>query len=177
MSTQPPQSPQPAPNTSTRQLLDELDDLMQRMLALPVHHLDDEPAPSEAAVVPTVAPPPPLSAPVMHALLPAPPENDPPDPPADPPPPRQEAPPVAAPRLPRVYAPRGRHVGPPVRAAVPAWFLWPLIWGNRAFDRGTAWFGGPGRWLRSPAGRTLLGWAGLLLLGLAIAWGILKWIG
>jgi hypothetical protein len=39
--------PNPPPGHSTRQLLDELDALMQRMLALPVQ--DDEPAPDPAA--------------------------------------------------------------------------------------------------------------------------------
>src|SRR5436309_15893108 len=44
MSSSPtPRSPDPLPN-STRQMLDELDALMERMLALPVNELEDGPA-------------------------------------------------------------------------------------------------------------------------------------
>src|SRR5262245_33119701 len=39
---EPPASPSGAGNHPTRQLLDELDALMQRMLALPVHQLEEE---------------------------------------------------------------------------------------------------------------------------------------
>ncbi|HZT79443.1 MAG TPA: hypothetical protein VFA26_04455, partial [Gemmataceae bacterium] len=80
------------------------------------------------------------------------------EPPASPPPAR----PVRRPRLP----PRS---GP----------LWqrPLVWGNRAFDRATEGLGPPGVWLRRPAGRTALGWAGLVFLAAAAALVLLARIG
>src|SRR5262245_59663227 len=57
MSTSPaPRSTGSAHLNSTQQMLDELDALMQKMLALPVNELDEEPAaPAKVAV----APPPP----------------------------------------------------------------------------------------------------------------------
>jgi len=55
----------------------------------------------------------------------------------------------------------------PPRLASP---LRPFLWVNVGFDRGTAWLGPVGHWLRAPGGRTLLGWTGLLLLAAALAW-------
>lgn len=53
----------------------------------------------------------------------------------------------------------------------------PLVWIDRAFVAGTRPLGGTGRWLQGGVGRTVVGLAGLALLGTAIAWGILDWIG
>jgi hypothetical protein len=50
------------------------------------------------------------------------------------------------------------------------WPLRPLLWLNLAFDWSTTWLGPPGRWLRGPGGRAVLGWGGLLLLAAALAW-------
>src|SRR5580693_8141110 len=47
-----PRSPQTSASQSTRQLLDELDSLMQRMLAVPVQPVDSEPAPEAVAPAP-----------------------------------------------------------------------------------------------------------------------------
>jgi hypothetical protein len=57
--------------------------------------------------------------------------------------------------------------------------LWwrPLVWGNRLFDSFTFGLGAPGRWLRRPAGRTLLGWTGLILLATAVTLVVLDSIG
>jgi hypothetical protein len=56
-----------------------------------------------------------------------------------------------------------------------AWPAYPLLWVNWAFEGSTAWLGPIGRWLRGPGGRALLGWSGLLLLAAALAW--LAWDG
>ena len=49
------------------------------------------------------------------------------------------------------------------------WLL-PLVWVNQVFDVGSYLLGPSGRWWRRPAGRTLLGWLGLVLLLGAVAW-------
>jgi hypothetical protein len=51
---QPPRPPEPSP--PTRQQLDELDALLQRMLELPVNHLDETPPPSGTAAPAAPAP-------------------------------------------------------------------------------------------------------------------------
>jgi hypothetical protein len=193
MATPVPSSP---PTQPTRQQLDELDALMQRMLALPV----------EGLAVP--APPPALpqsdngpstdepasaagdSGPVL--LVDLTPGTD--QPAADVLPQAFHTfVSVPAPELPVIAAPPSSRdepeclvdagAAPPEPAASqqaeegPAWYQLPLVGMNRVFD-GTTWLLGPlGRWLRAPAGRTLLGWLGLLLLAGALAWGILDWVG
>jgi hypothetical protein len=52
-----------------------------------------------------------------------------------------------------------------------------VLWINRTFDRVTAWFGAPGRWLRSGRGRALLGWLGLLLWAVALALVLIRFLG
>jgi hypothetical protein len=55
-SAKPPQGKEPATLQSTRQMLDELDALMDRMLAIPVNELDDPPtAPRGIVRMPTVS--------------------------------------------------------------------------------------------------------------------------
>src|SRR5207253_2114127 len=56
-----------------------------------------------------------------------------------------------------------------------AWPVYPLLWINWAFDRATGLLGPPGRWLRGPGRRAVLGWGGLLLLAAALVW--LAWDG
>jgi hypothetical protein len=58
-----------------------------------------------------------------------------------------------------------------------AWPLRPLVWSNRAFDRCAGRFGAAGRWLRGPRGRALVGWSGVALLVSATAWAWLEWMG
>jgi hypothetical protein len=53
----------------------------------------------------------------------------------------------------------------------------PLVWVNRTFDRLAGRMGDPGRWLRGPRGRALLGWTGLVFLAIATAWAIVEWMG
>jgi hypothetical protein len=55
--------------------------------------------------------------------------------------------------------------------------LMPLDLVDRAFFGVLGWFGPPGRWLGSPAGRNLIGAAGLLCLAGAAAWGVVDWLG
>lgn len=57
-----------------------------------------------------------------------------------------------------------------VQATAVRLWLRPLVWINYAFDRATAWLGAPGCWLRGPWGRAALGWSGLLLLAVGLAW-------
>jgi hypothetical protein len=52
-------------------------------------------------------------------------------------------------------------------AASPIW-LRPVLWVNRSFDRAAFNFGTPGRWLRQPGGRAVLGTVGMLLLAAAV---------
>jgi hypothetical protein len=184
----------------TRQLLDELDSLMQRMLALPVDQLEDElraaavpPEPeipdSPATAVKDLPPP----ANYAGAGLPG--ETDAPEPirpdfapaaeeigqpaqseeawedslPASPEVLAALGRPAPVGRTPGVFLPLPRPAAD-VPEALPAAWLRPLVWGNRAFDGCTAWLGGPGRWLRSDRGRAFLGWVGLGLLAGTFAW-------
>jgi hypothetical protein len=57
---------------------------------------------------------------------------------------------------------------PPMAAS--DWFILPVVWGNRLFDRSTMLLGKSGGWLRGSAGRSALGLAGLLMLAAAILW-------
>jgi hypothetical protein len=68
--------------------------------------------------------------------------------------------------------PAFRPTAPP-----PTPLLLPLVWVNGLFDRVVIAFGPPGRWLRSPSGRTALGVSGLLMLAGGVAWGVLALIG
>ncbi len=203
MSAPPPRPPTSA--SPTRQQIDELEALMHRMLALPLAPLTDDPgAPPTrpAAEVPrkpelrTSAPAPrpeeiQAEPPPPEFILPAWPESsiriDPPRSAASSPTEEPDiAPPPAAdpaaelgPWLPAGNPPtltsrrsrRDRH-----RPRIAPW-RHPVLWSNRTFDRWTLRLGSPGRWLRGPQGRALLGWTGLLLLAAALAWGVLDWIG
>ena len=175
----------------TRRQLDELDALMERMLALPVDLPDDtavSPAPP-AASTPVVSEPSKVeaerpkieAAPASPASVPAsvitPSEKSADDA-------GRAALPLAAKVVTLLASPQKTEESPtrPVaprqeRAAALriAWPLRPLLWLNVAFDYSTAWLGPIGRWLRGPTGRAVLGWAGLLLLAAALAW--LVWDG
>jgi hypothetical protein len=58
-----------------------------------------------------------------------------------------------------------------------AWFLLPVVWANRFFDRSTLALGESGLWLRSPTGRMLLGLTGLGMLAGAGLWMVRDWFG
>lgn len=182
--------PAPLDADNSEALLAELDSLLERMMALPVTSLDEEPAalPSRAAPPPdmpvitvTEALPELLSSPpasavtttsddlYVQSLLHEKPEEPPvptrpPEPVAiwdNPPPKEEKAEPEAPPRSPLLPIPP-----PPIRPAEgePAIWMRPILWCNHAVDCCTVPLGAPGRWLRQPGGRTLLGWAGLMML-------------
>src|SRR5438270_649809 len=86
-------------------------------------------------------------------------------------PPAAEPPAVAVPEPPAMLRP------PPRRREPPPVALWPLVAVNRLFDGVTGVFGWPGLWLRTPGGRSLLGFLGLLLLAAGVARGVLDALG
>jgi len=191
----------PAPVCPTRQQLEELDALMQRMLALPV---DEEEKPSPLPAEKPAGQRKEDSGPVLiEELLPAAADESPAAP--------QGVPSRAAP-LPRVLAPapallrreektvpapaislrtadEPERLVPPELLAAPVapWDEFPalapeepggpLVALNRAFDAGTTLLGPVGGWLRSAGGRTWLGLLGLGLLLAALAWGLGDWLG
>lgn len=170
---------------TTRQMLDELDALMERMLALPVNELEDAPPSRTTSKPPTVAasltllspastaPAPaavPRAAPAaIAAALPAPA----PLPPL-PPTPMPAAPePIVAQVLPPSQTPQVEALLAEVPAPVPsaeARLALPLLWLNEAFDRATESFGFAGRLGRGPSGRMILGLTGLALLIASVIW-------
>lgn len=177
----------------TRQQLDELDALMQRMLALPVSPADEEvlrpagtskpaaPAsqPSEAARAGGVAPAPePAPADLDLAFPPLPFEAV-----TGPEPPRVAAPdPSAFADLAKPEAVVTKvtieREPPPILVRVRvAWWLQPLAACNRAFDGVTVVLGPLGRWLATPGGRAFLGTTGLLLAAGAAGWTLLDCLG
>jgi hypothetical protein len=151
----------PTPSAdSTRRQLDELDALLQRMLALPVAPPEDELAfPDDTPDTTLAIAEPPAPTPPPRAIGVAPPAPTLIEPPPTPSPP----PPEEAPQLPR---PRGR-----------VFWVRPLLWSNRLFDRCADSLGGPGRWLQSGRGRAVLGILGLLSLAAAVAVIALDWAG
>jgi hypothetical protein len=187
-----PTVPPSSPNNPTRQLLDELDALMERMLALPVEDVEGEPLPPPRSpllrepAAPLIAPieaPPSLTHRVEMIRSTVPPTAGPSSRfPAEPALPTAAAtttsppPVVASPRWsPKGILARGIDVPPPeIRAA---WWMRPVLWSNRAFDRATLRLGPFGRWLRGATGRTLLGWTGLVLLALALTCLVLDVVG
>jgi hypothetical protein len=192
---------------STKQLLDELDSLMQRMLAVPVQPADVETAPppspaprqvelKPAPITPVVQAPPSLmqTPPAPHSPVAS--EPFPPlvpiivkrpkgvaaemqvisAPPA--PVPRQQEPVAAQPP----QNPKSPWMNPTApkaspRPAVPGWGSRILLAMNRSYDRGTDRLGPLGRWLRGEMGRSLLGWIGLAMLVVALAWAAVLFLG
>lgn len=207
-------TPQQQPDSDD--LFDELDALLQRMLALPVEGpgAQGEPEPEEGVeIVPliTVA----EAAPIHYASGAS---EEPPSPSAPPTRARDEVfetigrefsfsdpsggckPPVildgtggSRPSLglegpsggckppesvPPLVIPPSEPASPATMEAIdlpePATWLLPVVWVNNAYDRLTVPFGRPGRWFRTGAGRSLLGWAGVLMLvgaGGLVVWG------
>ncbi len=199
---------------NTRQMLDELDALMERMLALPVNDLEEPaPAPCQVVRMPTMsATLTVLDAPDVEATAP-------PSPPAQPAPARtkpfvEKTPNYTAevePVPPTQEWPASKQqampipeegIPPPItnlsltfltspmpvpvpqvrpikvhRRSLGSLCLLPFLWFNRGFDHCTLLLGLPGRWLRGPAGRNVLGLGGLFLLALALGWLVKDWIG
>lgn len=157
---------------ATRQQLDELDALMQRMLALPVD------PPEELADFPTESAPDENCSEETSALAQISPAMD-LETPVSIPEPNTSVPVLALPIREALAAPPTEVGQPPPspRASQEkgdrprvAWPLYPLVWINGGFDLATAWLGPLGRWLRSPSGRALFGWGGVFLLAAALAW-------
>jgi hypothetical protein len=175
----------PAPQP-TRQQLDDLDALLQRMLALPVNPAAES-APPAAPAFPELpeppagnmilsdpmpsAPPPTAAAPIPWSARPADPV---PLPLLNPVPAAERRAPVLPPPE-RAPSPRQGLIAS--RPPEPSLLLRPVLWLNRQFDGLAFNLGTPGRWLRRPAGRTLLGIAGLALLAAAVALVLLGRIG
>jgi hypothetical protein len=192
-------SPKP-PIHPTRQQLDELEALMQRMLALPVNQLDAAPAPE--AALSTLAPidmPPEWDsgdsavlsseaarqaqaqatarAPVGGSELQAESRDEPKDFSDSA---HREAENADAPATKIIIArptPGERPWTLPASARRVSGPVRLLMWTNRAFDRCAVRLGPPGRWLRGPHGRAWIGWSGIALLATAAAWAGLEWMG
>jgi hypothetical protein len=160
------------------------------MLALPVNPSEEPPGPSATSQPEPLAPPP------GNMILE--------DPGLPPPPPVPSLPlplPVlrsASRPIESVLPPLNPVPAPPLRAVVlaspdrplspraalaasrpprPPVPLRPILWLNRLFDAIAFGLGSPGRWLRRPTGRTLLGLVGLLLLAAAAALALIDRIG
>jgi hypothetical protein len=166
---------------------------MQRMLALPVNQLEDKLRPTPPEDEPELAPDAEINRGSRIADRGSKAEDqEGPVPGPSSPGPDWERPIPASPEVLEAIGrsraedkPAGGKVGgvafrPVVRVASPAaelgvevpLLLRPLVWCNRAFDSLTLWLGPLGRWLRSSAGRSWLGWIGLGLLAGATAWAL-----
>lgn len=182
---------------STKQMLDELDALMDRMLSLPVSDAEEAPTlpekPTVLSAKLTL-----LESPVTHSPLPALPPLQPA--PYNPPhfartpkpavaPPLQPAPPPPA----REPEPLTNEVVPPTimptleplieETAVEAppmdtlLIFLPLVWFNECFDRVAKTLPGGSVLFCSGGGRALLGFAGLVMSGAAGVWFLKDWLG
>ncbi len=175
----------------TRQQLDELDELMQRMLALPVGGGDEPVLASQNNSSTTALPSSEPLAPAVQSELDV---GLVPGEPAPAPPIFEEfrfdPPPVRRPVIAREEPSREvEHrieeetpaplVAPTVRTTVmiAVWWLQPLLWCNQIYDRCMSQFGPLGSWMRGVRVRTWLGWTGLLLLFGTGAWVAVDWIG
>src|SRR5262249_7028059 len=197
--------PRPSgPSSPTRQLLDELDALMQQMLRLPVNQLEEDaaaekvsarqegkaPAEPQQAVPadasPSRAPEPVRTPPPVQVRFEPLPAEDPPA--AEPPPatvsleipPAGLNPPVPLPTALAALRPvplSAADTAAPQTTEPSRGWLAPVVGLNAAFDRCTLCLGTPGSWLRGDRGRKILGWLGLALLGVAAARVLLGWMG
>ncbi|MSQ96165.1 MAG: hypothetical protein EXR98_16655 [Gemmataceae bacterium] len=187
-------SPRDASLQTTKQMLDELDALMERMLSLPVNDPGDAaPFPEEVVKTPALsakltlleAPPLPVSPPhldLARDLAPERLEHPPLNPPhmllhkqsETPPAPHPEPltndvmPPSLAPLLTEIPEPESPSTQPVFQT---------LLWLNQAFDGTTHVLGGAGGWLRGQVGRMLLGFSGVALLMVAIGWFLKDYLG
>jgi hypothetical protein len=188
---------QPIADHPTRQQLDELDALMQQMLALPVNPsepaappLDTErgpnktekPAPSQ--IVQSQSAPPLLEIKIGPTEIStdsrrseAEPMNIGAEIGTQPGPALSSAVPAAATGKECEVAEEGKQ--PPAGREVPRTRsvadnrLQLLVWINRVFDACMPGLGPLGRWLQAPFGRACLGWTGALLLAAALVWALL----
>jgi hypothetical protein len=160
----------PSANDLTRQQLDELDALLQRMLTLPLTPAEQAPsAPQSFAQAPALrltTPPPEPAKPFVFEPPPAPPLPAP-----EPTTPIIErkvvAPSTQIRSMPLPSAPRpalaAASESEPVRAPVP-FLLWPFVGLNWLFDTVVGLFGPPGWLVRSGLGKNVLGLVGIGLI-------------
>jgi hypothetical protein len=184
---------------TTKQMLDELDALMERMLSVPVNDSEDAPLfPAEVVNSPALSAKLTLLESAPLSQIPAPPMLE-QHPPFNPPHRTMPAQPAAAepvemaepqriePELltndvlpPSIPSPVGSllaEVSAPDDAQLGELGFAPALWVNQAFDASTEILGGAGGLLRGPAARTLLGIAGVALLLVAIGWFLNDWLG
>jgi hypothetical protein len=144
----------------TRHQLDELDALMERMLALPVDPLDSSPVLASALELERPEAKPEKTVPHLPALEPR----------------LQPAvvstavalesrlqPGAAELRVPSAKA------GTPTPPAVSPLLL-PFVWVNNGFAWCLGWFGPPGRWISGDMGRNVLAGIGIVMLLTALGW-------
>ncbi|MSU79501.1 MAG: hypothetical protein EXS16_15595 [Gemmataceae bacterium] len=189
---------------TTKQMLDELDALMERMLALPVSQpdavapfpksvvkgptlaatltlLERSPAPNPTpATVPVTAPPTDSQGWHDHPILNPPhftqagQESLTAPEPSDQPVPLTNA----------VLPPSALARMEPLLAGLPdlsmpkvtGWFYLPLVWLNELFDGVTSIAWGTG-WIRMAGGRRFLGFSGIALFLIALGWALVDWRG
>jgi hypothetical protein len=161
----------PSANDLTRQQLDELDALLQRMLSLPLTPAETPSPPSLAqtpssrlTAMPSVveSPRPPVFEPLPAPVMPAP----------EPTTPIIErkvvAPSVQIRSMPLPPASQPAAAVEPLAEEIThesvAFFLWPFVALNWLFDAIAGLFGPPGWLLRSGFGKNVLGLAGIALL-------------
>jgi hypothetical protein len=190
----PTKTPNDATLQSTKQMLDELDALMEKMLSMPVNESEAAPPfPGEVVKPPTLTPTlsatltllePPAKGP-LKPLEPAQQESYAPahaaiNPPHLTPPTPQPEPltnEVTPPSMMHRLAPMLEEIPEPETAVTTQLVYLPLLWINLAFDQATLALGPIGSMLRSRAGRALLGLAGLALLAAAAGWFLKDWLG
>jgi hypothetical protein len=172
-----------APLRTTKQMLDELDALMERMLALPVNDPEECLAPPPLAARLTRLDPPEPVVPPMNLLGPPPAAEVAPSDPL-----RRELP-IRIEPLPEVVT--NRLPPPTLLPAIELmldtmpepnlrptfWAARPLLWLNQGFDNLAGSLGDFGRGLCTGLGRAALGAAGLAMLTLAVCWGTAEWLG
>ncbi len=189
---------------TTKQMLDELDALMEKMLSLPVNDPDDaSPFPQEVVKAPTLTPtlsatltlleppaltasPPPVSVSASEPLASHPAVNPPHfEMPVEQPILFHEPAPQPAPITNEVLPPSVLTKLAPLLAEIPEasaplttqWGYGPLLWINQGFDGATTILGGAGEWLRSQIGRAILGVSGIAMALVAVAWFLKDWLG
>jgi len=153
----------------TRQLLDELDALMDQMLALPITDQNENDV--AAAETPGT---------VTATLTMLDPQGSPDDAAESHETPTKRSAPEPISVLQVATPAKVEHVEAPAPVVRTPWrpdhiSYQFLLWLNQGYDDGTHWLGKPGKLLRSRAGKTILGVAGLALLGVAAAWLGLGW--
>jgi hypothetical protein len=177
MSTVPAPQPRSRQPSNTREQLDELDALLQRMLELPVDPTGGEGPPLEAGgraptalaeappdvhVVRVVVPPGPVEGAALPAVARA----------------LEQPPPTPLPPAPGLSSLSAQATAPQLVQPPDGPPLWlrSLVQVNRQFDRWVERLGAPGRLLRRPLGRALLGCIGLGLLAASVGL-LLQWFG